>query len=235
MKKLIIASTSTLHGGNYLDYLLPTLKKHFENCKTLLFVPYARPGGITHETYTAKAAEVFSKLNITVKGIHEYENPVEAVQNTEGIFTGGGNTFLLVAQLYKTGTMDAIEKAVLNGTPYLGTSAGSNICGLTMNTTNDMPIIYPPSFRTLGLIPFNINPHYLDPLPDSTHMGETRETRIKEFHQFNPQPVLGLREGSWLEVAGSTIKLKGELKARLFRQGQEPEEIEPNSDLSWLK
>ncbi|AXG74225.1 dipeptidase PepE [Flavobacterium arcticum] len=235
MKNLIIASTSTLHGGSYLDYLLPTLKKHFENCSTLLFVPYARPGGITHEAYTAKAAEVFAKLNITVKGIHEYENPIEAVQQAEGIFTGGGNTFLLVTQLYKTGTMDAIEKAVKQGTPYLGTSAGSNICGLTMNTTNDMPIIYPPSFQTLGLVPFNINPHYLDPLPDSTHMGETRETRIKEFHQFNTQPVLGLREGSWLDVKGSTITLKGELQARLFKQGQEPEEIETDTDLSWLK
>ncbi|KAF2518140.1 dipeptidase PepE [Flavobacterium salilacus subsp. salilacus] len=235
MKKLIIASTSTLHGGSYLDYLLPVLKKHFGNCSTLLFVPYARPGGITHEAYTAKAVEVFAKINITVKGIHEYENPVMAVQQAEGIFTGGGNTFLLVTQLYKTGTMDAIEKAVQHGTPYLGTSAGSNICGLTMNTTNDMPIVYPPSFRTLGLIPFNINPHYLDPLPDSTHMGETRETRIKEFHQFNTQPVLGLREGSWLEVQGKAITLKGELQARLFRQGQEPEEIETGTDLSWLK
>ncbi|QYJ68588.1 dipeptidase PepE [Flavobacterium litorale] len=235
MKKLIIASTSTLHGGSYLDYLLPTLQEHFKGCTTLLFVPYARPGGITHDEYTAKAAEVFAKINITVKGIHEYENPVIATENAEAIFTGGGNTFLLVTQLYKTGVMDAIEKAVEKGTPYLGTSAGSNICGLTMNTTNDMPIIYPPSFQTLGLVPFNINPHYLDPMPDSKHMGETRETRIKEFHQFNPQPVLGLREGSWLEVQGSTIILRGDLQARLFRKEQEPEEIATNTDISWLK
>lgn len=235
MKKLIIASTSTLHGGIYLDYLLPALKEHFKNCSTLLFIPYARPGGISHDAYTQKVAKVFAGLNIIVKGIHEYENPVEAVHNAEAVFTGGGNTFLLVTQLYKTSVMDAVEKAVKNGTPYLGTSAGSNICGLTMNTTNDMPIIYPPSFRTLGLVPFNINPHYLDPLPGSKHMGETRETRIKEFHQFNTQPVLGLREGSWLEVSGKTITLKGDLQARLFRSGQEAEEIETGTDLSGLK
>lgn len=235
MKKIIIASTSTLHGGSYLDYLLPTLKMHFKNCNSLLFIPYAQPGGISHDDYTKKAAEVFASIDIKVTGIHEYDNAEEAVKSAEAIFTGGGNTFLLVSQLYKTGAMNAIDVAVNNGTPYLGTSAGSNICGMTMQTTNDMPIIYPPSFRTLGLVPFNINPHYLDPVEGSTHMGETREMRIKEFHEFNTLPVLGLREGSWLEVYGKKITLKGELQARLFRQGEQPEEIETGSDLSWLK
>lgn len=234
MKKLIIASTSTLHGGAYLDYLLPTLKEHFKNCGSLVFIPYARPGGISHEDYTQKAADFFEQLNIKVKGIHEFENPVQAVKEAEAVFTGGGNTFLLVTQLYKYGVMEALKKAVNNGTPYLGTSAGSNICGLTMQTTNDMPIIYPPSFNTLGAIPFNLNPHYLDPETGSTHMGETRETRIKEFHQFNSQPVLGLREGSWLQVNGDIIILKGELQARLFRQNIPAEEIEPGTDISWL-
>lgn len=235
MKKIIIASTSTLHGGSYLDYLLPTLSNHFSNCKSLLFVPYARPGGISHDDYTKKAAETFASMGISVTGLHEYEDATAAIANAEAIFTGGGNTFLLVSQLYKTGAMAAIEKAVKAGTPYLGTSAGSNICGLTMQTTNDMPIIYPPSFLTLGVVPFNINPHYLDPVPGSTHMGETRETRINEFHQFNTQPVLGLREGSWLEINGSTIILKGDLPARLFRQGKPAEEIAAGTDISWLK
>lgn len=235
MKKIIIASTSTLHGGSYLDYLLPTLKNHFAECKSLLFVPYARPGGIPHDDYTQKVAQAFAGLGIAVKGVHEFDNPAEAVAGAEAVFTGGGNTFLLVSQMYKTGVMDALEKAVKSGTPYLGTSAGSNICGLTMQTTNDMPIIYPPSFKTLGFVPFNINPHYLDPVEGSTHMGETRETRINEFHVFNSQPVLGLREGSWLEVSGNTIALRGDLQARLFRQGQQPEELGTGADLSALK
>lgn len=235
MKNIIIASTSTLHGGDYLDYLLPELQKHFQNCKTLLFIPYARSGGITHEEYTAKAASAFAKINIDLKGIHEFENPITAIKNAEGIFTGGGNTFLLVTQLYKNQLMDVLAETVKSGTPYLGTSAGSNICGLTMQTTNDMPIIYPPSFQTLGLIPFNLNPHYLDPDNQSTHMGETRETRIKEYHAFNSVPVLGLREGSWLDVKDEKIILKGSLTARLFRQNQMPEEIESGTILSFLK
>jgi dipeptidase E len=235
MKSIIIASTSTLHGGSYLDYLLPALQLHFKNCTTVLFIPYARPGGISHEEYTKKAAEVFASINIKLQGIHEFESPEKAIQNAEGFFTGGGNTFLLVSQLYKNNIMQLLAEKVKSGTPYLGTSAGSNICGLSMQTTNDMPIIYPPSFQTLGLIPFNLNPHYLDPDANSQHMGETRETRIKEFHAFNAIPVLGLREGSWLEVKGDKITLKGSLKARLFKQNQTPEELEPESDLSSLK
>ena len=235
MKNCIIASTSTLHGGDYLDYLLPELQIHFKDCKTLLFIPYARPGGISHDAYTEKVRLAFAKINITVKGIHEFENPTIAIETAEGIFTGGGNTFLLVTALYQFKVMDVLAETLKKGTPYLGTSAGSNICGLTMQTTNDMPIIYPPSFQTLGLLPFNLNPHYLDPDLQSKHMGETRETRIKEFHQFNTLPVLGLREGSWLEVKGNQITLKGNLSARLFRQNQIPEELESGSDLSLLK
>lgn len=235
MKKVIIASTSTVFGGTYLDYLLPILKEHFKGISNLVFIPFARPGGITHDEYTEKVKPFFKQLNIEVKGIHQFENPIEAIQNAEAIFTGGGNTFVLVDMLYKYNLLDAIQKAVENGTPYLGTSAGSNICGLTMNTTNDMPIVYPPSFRTLGLVSFNLNPHYLDPIEGLQHMGETRETRIKEFHHYNPQSVLGLREGSWLEVFGNKITLKGDLPARLFQQGKEPIEIETGADLSNLK
>jgi dipeptidase E len=235
MKNIIIASTSTIHGGNYLEYLLPELQSFFSNVKQLLFIPYARPSGISHDDYTKKVSEAFDKINISAKGIHEFENPVEAIENAEGIFTGGGNTFLLVSQLYKNNVIDALEKVVKNGTPYLGTSAGSNICGLTMNTTNDMPIVYPPSFRTLGFVSFNINPHYLDPIEDSTHMGETRETRINEFHHFNPQPVVGLREGSWLEVKGDSVKLKGTLTARIFKRNEKPIEVIPETELNDLK
>jgi dipeptidase E len=235
MKKMIIASTSTIHGGNYLEYILPALKTLFEQCNEILFIPYARPGGISHEDYTATVRLAFAKINKSVRGLNEFENPINAIENAEGIFTGGGNTFLLVTQLYKNNVMEVLAKTIQNGTPYLGSSAGSNITGQTMQTTNDMPIIYPPSFKTLGLIPFNLNPHYLDADLQSKHMGETRETRIKEFHAFNDTLVLGLREGSWLEVTGEKIILKGDLTARLFRQNQNPEELEPGSDLSGIK
>lgn len=232
MKKLIIASTSTLHGGSYLEYILPVLENHFKDCKTILFIPYARPGGISHDEYTQKVAETFAKINKKVVGIHEFENPINAVEQAEAIFTGGGNTFLLVTQLYQNNVMDVLKKVVENGTPYLGSSAGSNITGISMQTTNDMPIIYPPSFKTLGFLPFNLNPHYLDADLQSKHMGETRETRIKEFHAFNEIPVLGLREGSWLEVNGETITLKGNLTARWFTADNNPVELETGTNLN---
>lgn len=231
MKNLIIASTSTVHGGDYLEYLYPVLENHFANCETIVFIPYARPGGITHDEYTETVQKAFSKINKKVVGLHTFENPAAALATAEGIFTGGGNTFLLVTQLYQSKTMEALSNAIANGTPYLGTSAGSNITGISMQTTNDMPIIYPPSFTTLGAIPFNLNPHYLDADTQSKHMGETRETRIKEYHAFNDTSVLGLREGSWLDVKGDTIILKGTLTARWFTQNQEPIELLPETNL----
>ena len=234
MKNLIIASTSTLHSSGYLEYLLPTLVEHFINCETIIFIPYARPGGISHDEYTERVQIAFSIIGKKVVGLHAFENPIEAIQNAQGIFTGGGNTFLLVTQLYQNNVMEVLSKVIENGTPYLGSSAGSNITGISMQTTNDMPIIYPPSFKTLGAIPFNLNPHYLDADLQSIHMGETRETRIKEFHAFNSTPVLGLREGSWLDVKGDNVILKGTLTARLFRQNQSPEEIEAECDLGFL-
>lgn len=235
MKNLIIASTSTLHGGEYLEYLLPTLENHFKNCDSIIFIPYARPGGMTHDEYTERVATAFSKINKKIIGLHTFKNPIEALEKAEGIFTGGGNTFLLVTQLYENDVMKTLSNVIERGTPYLGSSAGSNITGISMQTTNDMPIIYPPSFKTLGAIPFNLNPHYLDANLQSKHMGETRETRIKEFHAFNTIPVLGLREGSWLYAKGEKIILKGNLTARLFRQNQVPEEINPETDLAFLE
>lgn len=234
MKNLILASTSTLHGQEYLEYLIPLLKTHFSGCREILFVPYARPGGISHEEYTVTAQKAFGKAGLEIKGLHEFEDPSEAIQKAEGIFTGGGNTFLLVQQLYRYNLLAPLKETLEKRIPYLGTSAGTNIAGLTMKTTNDMPIVHPPSFNTLGLVPFNINPHYLDPDPDSTHKGETRETRIKEFHQFNTPPVVGLREGSWLEVKGKDVRLKGEPLARIFEAGKEAYEVEPETLLNDL-
>ena len=235
MKSAIIASTSTVHGGQYLDYLLPEIKMLFAGCKTIVFIPYARPGGISLDDYTKKAAIAFAKIDVAVKGIHEFDYPIEAILKAEGVFVGGGNTFLLVSELNKFKVMSALSDVVSKGTPYLGTSAGSNITGVSMQTTNDMPIVYPPSFLTLGIIPFNLNPHYLDPDPTSKHMGETRETRIKEFHAFNDIPVLGLREGSWLRIKQNKIILKGALTARLFMKNEIAAELNPEYDLSGLR
>ncbi len=234
MKNCIIASTSTIHGSGYLEYLSNTLSDFYKNVSEIIFIPYARPSGISHDEYTEIAAKAFSKIDKKIIGLHTFENPIEAIQNAQALFTGGGNTFLLVDQLYRNELIPVLQDRIKNGTPYLGTSAGSNICGLSMKTTNDMPIIYPPSFNTLGVVPFNINPHYLDPDPNSTHKGETRETRIKEFHKFNTIPVVGLREGSWLEVKENEILLKGNLTARIFEQHKSPYEIDPNSSLAQL-
>ena len=234
MKKILIASTSTVHGKAYLEYILPELSNFFKGVKEVLFIPYARPSGLSHEEYTNRARVGFDKINIKLKGIHEYNNAVDAVNNAKGIFTGGGNTFLLLKQLYDNKLISAIKNVVENGTPYFGTSAGSNITGVTIQNTNDMPIIYPPSFTSLGLINFNLNPHYLDPDVNSKHMGETRETRINEFHTINKTPVLGLREGSWLSVEGNKVVLKGSLDARLFQQNKPAIELPPETDFSFL-
>ena len=231
MMKLIIASTSTVYGTDFLEYLMPTLIPFFKGVKTLIFIPYARPSGISYDNYTLKTQIFFDKLSIDVRGIHEFGNPIQAISKAEAIFTGGGNTFELVNQLYKNNLLSVIKKVLNNGTPYLGTSAGSNICGVSMMNTNDMPIVYPPSFSTLGLIPFNINAHYLDPNPNSTHMGETRETRIKEFHLYQSTPVLGLREGSWLEILNDSITLRGSSSARWFEKDKTPKELKTNSTL----
>ena len=231
MKKLIIASTSTLYKGTYLGYLQQELEVLFRDVEEVLFIPYARPGGISHENYTKMAAKAFNKIGKNLRGIHTFENPIQAIKQAQGIFTGGGNTFLLVQQLHDNKLLSPITNAIINGTPYLGTSAGSNICGITMQNTNDMPIVYPSSFTTLGVIPFNINAHYIDPDPKTTHMGESRATRIKEYHTQNNTPVVGLPEGSWLEVIGDSITLKGNHSARIFEKGKDSYLLETASIL----
>lgn len=234
MKNILIASTSTVYGKPYLTYILPELSNFFNGVSELLFIPYARPGGISHDAYTQIAKDAFKKIDIDVVGIHEFNDPIEAVQQAQGIFCGGGNTFVLLNALYENKIISAIKNAVNHGTPYFGTSAGSNIAGQTIMTTNDMPIVYPPSFEALGFIDFNINPHYLDPVEGSKHMGETRETRITEFLTQNELAVLGLREGSWLEINDAEIRLKGPLNARLFQKGRPAQELPPETDLTFL-
>ncbi len=225
MKKIILASTSTVYGSGYLAYLLSDLKVLFENVDTILFIPFARPSGKTYDEYTAIARKAFSKIGKKVVGIHEFKDGKSAIKQAKGIFTGGGNSFELLKQLYERDLLEILKETIENGVPYLGTSAGSNICGQTIKTSNDMPIVYPPSFDAMGLVPFNINPHYLDADPKSTHMGETRETRINEYLVYNDVPVIGLREGSWLNISDQKIELCGKYKARWFEKDKEPKEI----------
>ncbi|MGB0176044.1 MAG: dipeptidase PepE [Owenweeksia sp.] len=230
--RLLIVSTSKIHGSAYMSYLLDEVKDFFKSDE-IVFIPYARPSGISYDEYTEAPRKAFADIGIKVKGIHEYDDPAEALRHAKGIFTGGGNTFLLLKTLYENDLIHVLREVTGRGTPYMGSSAGSNITGLTVGTTNDMPIVYPPSFEALQLVPFNINPHYLDPDPDSRHQGETRETRIKEFHNFNEQAVIGIREGSWLRLQNGKLELKGEHTARLFEVGKEAREVEPG-DVSFL-
>ncbi len=226
---ILLASTSTLYGGNYLEYIKKEIEQLFLGVDEILFIPFARPGGITHEDYTAKAAEFFAQLNIKIRGLHEFEEKAEAINQAKGYFTGGGNTFLLVKTLHEENLMHFLKDNIEGGKPYLGSSAGSNIGGINMKTTNDMPIVYPASFSCMGLVPFNINPHYLDPSPDLKHNGETRETRILEFLTQNDLKVVGLREGNWIRRIGNRITTEGSEQTRIFEQGKEPYEVEPGS------
>ena len=231
MKNILLASTSSLYGESYLDYLVDEIRELFGDANEIIFIPYARPGGISHDEYTIKAISFFAAFGIKVKGLHTCKDPVKSLKNAKGIFTGGGNTFLLVKQLHHKKLMKVLKEAVVKGTPYLGTSAGRNIAGVSMRTTNDMPIVQPTSFKCMGLVPFNINPHYLDPNPDLQHNGETRETRILEFLTQNKTPVIGLREGSWVRVRGKQIRLEGQHTARIFQKDVEPWEMKSGSEI----
>lgn len=229
---LLIVSTSTIYGRPYLSYLEEECRDFFFGAKNILFVPFARPGGMSHEEYTERARAVFESWGFTLRGAHEFADAAAGVSWADGFFTGGGNTFELARTLRTSGYFEKIDQAVRGGKPYMGTSAGCNMTGLSIGTTNDMPIVYPPTFDAFGWVPFNINPHYLDPVEGSTHMGETRETRISEFHHFNDQPVIGLREGSWIRVDGEKFELKGPHTARWFEKGQKPKEVTTFNELN---
>jgi len=230
MKKMLLASTSTIYGQKYLKYLHDEIKNLFSGCKKILFVPYARPSGISHLEYTEKVKNVFKILNLEIID-YTNEDLRESLEKCDGIFVGGGNTFLLLNKLYQYSLIDILKNKINSGIPYLGTSAGSNICGMTIGTTNDMPIVHVKSLEALGIIDFNINPHYLDPIDGFEHMGESRETRINEFHKFNDQFVIGLRESSYLQVEGDDIYLKGLKHAVIFKKENKKFEIENGFNL----
>jgi len=228
---IILASTSTLFGQTYLAYLEAEIVDLFKGIEEIIFIPFARPGGISHEEYTEKSRQFFAGIQINVRGLHEFNDPVKPIQEAQGYFTGGGNTFLLVKALHEMNLMGVLKHEIQNGKAYLGCSAGSNIGGLNMKTTNDMPIVYPASFECMGLVPFNLNPHYLDPHPDLKHNGETRETRIMEFLTQNDTKVIGLREGNWIRRIAGRITTEGTEPTRVFEKNKTPYEIPPGSIL----
>ena len=234
MRSLMLFSTSTVHGTAYMEYAIPYLLDFLGPVRSILFVPYARPGGIAPAAYTQMFRDSVGPAGLDVLGIDEATDAIEAIETAESVFVGGGNTFVLLRELHESGLLEAIRQRVDDGMPYLGSSAGSNVAGLSIGTTNDMPIVEPPGFAALRLVPFNINPHYLDPDPGSTHMGETRETRIREFHAFNSQPVVGLREGALLRVGDTAVELHGTSGGRLFRRDRDAEELEPGARLDFL-
>ena len=233
MKKMLLASTSTIYGQKYLEYLLEDIKILFSGCEKIIFIPYAQPSGISHLEYTNKAKKVFESLNLNILD-YTKDNIKEQLEICDGIFTGGGNTFLLLNKLYEFNLIEDLRYKINSGIPYLGTSAGTNICGLSIGTTNDMPIIHVKSFEALGIIDLNINPHYIDQIEGIEHMGESRETRINEFHNLNDQLVVGLREGSSLSVMGNDIILTGTKKAVIFKKGNKLFEIETGFNLKNL-
>ncbi|GAB2807609.1 dipeptidase PepE [Streptomyces daliensis] len=229
--KLLLLSNSTAPGHGYLEHAREVIAEHLRGVEELLFVPYALAD---HDGYTAKVTAFMEPLGIRVRGVHTGE-PGQLATEAEAVFVGGGNSFRLLKSLQTRGLLEAIRARVTAGAPYMGSSAGTNMACPTLRTTNDMPIVAPLSFESLGLIPFQINPHYLDPSPDTSHMGETREERLTQFLEENDVPVLGLREGTWLRREGERLELGGVAAgARLFTYGAGPVEHVPGADLSQL-
>jgi dipeptidase E len=231
--RLLLISNSTMYGGGYLDHCAAAIASLLTPAVSrILFVPYAMRD---RAAYAAAARTRFERMGLALGSIHDArDGPVRAVEAAEAIFVGGGNTFRLIDALWRGGLMEPIRRRALAGLPYIGSSAGSNVACPSIRTTNDMPIVEPPSFAALALVPFNINPHYVDPVPGSTHMGETRDQRIAEFHEENTQPVVGLREGAWLRVDGATMAVEGVNGARLFRRGEPPIDYASGARLDFL-
>ncbi len=227
--RLLLISNSTLHGSGYLDHAEAEIRNFLGKADRVLFIPFALDD---HDSYAAKARDRFRAMGYALDSIHEVSIQRQAVEAAEAIFIGGGNTFRLLKALYDFNLLTAIRRRVEEGMPYVGASAGSNVAGPTIKTTNDMPIVEPPSFNALGLVSFQINPHYLDPDPDSTHMGETREERILQFLEENDTTVVGLREGAIIRIEQGSMILKGSSGARIFRKEQQPVEVGPGSRLN---
>lgn len=229
--RLLLLSNSTNHGAGYLEHAKAEIRGFFAGARRLGFVPFALQD---QAAYFGKAAEELGREGFEVSRVTADAAGARLVRELEGVFVGGGNTFRLLLLLRQSGVLEALRARVLVGMPYMGASAGTNVASPTIRTTNDMPIVEPGSFDALGLVPFQVNPHYVDADPGSTHMGETREDRLREYLEENATPVLGLREGAWLRREGAALRLGGSRGARLFRRAVPPEELAPGADVSYL-
>jgi len=225
-KRILLLSTSTVFGGEYLAYADSEIREFLGDVRRVLFIPFALHG---HSAYAGRVRKRFAQMGYAVESLHEATDAQNAVRNAEAIFIGGGNTFRLLKGLYDFDLLGAIRDCVASGMPYMGSSAGSNVAAPTIKTTNDMPIVEPPSFEALNLVPFQLNPHYVDADQSSTHMGETREERILQFLEENETPVIGLREGAMLWIENGACELKGTAGAKIFRRKLKAIELEPGS------
>lgn len=231
MKRILLLSSSTVSDGGYLDYAEEEIRNFFGATKRVLFVPYAL---YDRGSYARRVGLRLQQMGYLVESLHLADSPRKAVLDAEAIFIGGGNTFRLLKALYDNDILQVIRDRVTADLPYLGSSAGSNVAGPTISTTNDMPIVQPPSFAALGLVPFQINPHYLDADPNSTHMGETREERIRQFLEEQATPVIALREGAWLRCEGDRCRVGGKTGGLCFRRGEPAQELVAGAGVSAL-
>ncbi len=231
MARLLLISNSTLHGSGYLDHVETEIRDFLKDTRRIVFVPFAL---YDRNQYATQARERFRGMGCDLISVHDVSNPQRAIKDADAVFVGGGNTFRLLKGLYDWNLLAVIRQAVKAGTPYIGSSAGSIVACPSLKTTKDMPVVQPPSFEALGLVDFQISPHYLDPDPSSTHMGETQEQRIMQFLEENEAPVVGLREGGILRVEDRSVGLRGSAGARVFRRGEEPVEVAPGTALDTL-
>ena len=228
MKSLLLISNSTVYGRDYLDHVEEQIKSFLGSAREVLFFPFAL---FDRDTYAAKAKARFAAMGYSIETAHAVADPRTAIEQTDAVFIGGGNTFRLLKALQDLGLLDMIRQRVRSGAPYIGSSAGANVAGPTIKTTKDMPIVQPRSFDSLGLVPFQISPHFQDPDPNSKHMSETQEERIFQFLEENETPVVGIREGAWLVCEDGAVTLKGEAGARIFRRGEVPVEAKAGENI----
>jgi dipeptidase E len=226
--RILLISSSSVYGCDYLDHVEPQIKSFLGTARKVLFFPFAL---FDRDTYAAMTKARFAVMGYSIETAHAVSDPHQAVEQTEAIFIGGGNTFRLLRALQDLDLLDPIRQRVKRGAPYIGSSAGSNVAGPTIKTTKDMPIVQPRSFDSLGLVPFQISPHFQDADPNSKHMGETQEERILQFLEENETPVVGIRERAWLVCEDGAVTLKGEAGARIFKRGELPVEAKPGDNI----